>query len=38
MTDEDLFELEEVLMELILQKKATEGKIVFSGTCSELLN
>lgn len=38
MTDKDIFELEEILMELILQKKVNEGKIVFSGCYSELLN
>lgn len=36
--DYDILELEEYLMELILQKKVEEGKTVFSGTMSELLN
>lgn len=38
LTDEQLLELEETLMELILTKKVKEGKIVFTGTESSLLN
>ena len=36
--DYDLLELEEYVMELILSRKIQEGKMVFSGTMSELLN
>lgn len=38
LTDEELLEVEEMVMELILTKKMKEGKIVFSGTESALLN
>ena len=37
-SDHDLLELEEYLMELILLRKIEEGKIVFSGSISNLLN
>lgn len=36
--DYDLLELEQYVMELILLRKIEEGKIVFSGSMSELLN
>ena len=36
--DYDLLELEEYVMELILLRKIEEGKIVFSGSISELPN
>lgn len=36
--DYDLLELEECLMDLLLLRKIEEGKMVFSGTMSEVFN